>query len=60
MAPGISRARTSPWACHGSETSNVVLTLTEGERRDVILEFQSEDVTAQVQDDSRATSPGQD
>ena len=47
-------------ARHGSETSNVVLTLTEGERRDVILEFQSEDVTAQVQDESRATSPGQD
>jgi tetratricopeptide (TPR) repeat protein len=42
-------------ARHGSETLNVVASLAEGERRDVILEFHQDYVSAQALDGSRAT-----
>jgi tetratricopeptide (TPR) repeat protein len=44
-------------ARHGSETLNLVATIAEGERRDVILEFHPALVSAQALGGSRAESP---
>jgi tetratricopeptide (TPR) repeat protein len=44
-------------ARHGSETLNLVATLGEGERRDVILEFHPTEVSAQALGVSPAESP---
>jgi tetratricopeptide (TPR) repeat protein len=44
-------------ARHGSETINLVTRLAEGERRDTILEFHPDYVSAQALDVPRAASP---